>query len=99
MAESCELVMALLSAGEYQKAVQLFSWLHQFRDSDGSYWTGYVHRDDALWPLEKPTWTAGAVLLAADALHRITPAAELFTAAVAHSDRYPSQGAQRLYRF
>ncbi|MDA0978109.1 MAG: prenyltransferase [Proteobacteria bacterium] len=78
VAESCELVMALLSAGAYQPAVQLFSWLHQFRDEDGSYWTGYVHRDDALWPLEKPTWTAGAVLLAADALSNQTGAAHLF---------------------
>ncbi len=78
VAESCELVMALLAAGEYQKAVRLFSWLHQFRDKDGSYWTGYVYRDQALWPLEKPTWTAGAVLLAADALSNKTPGAHLF---------------------
>ena len=78
VAESCELVMALLSVGEYQKAVQLFGWLHEFRDEDGSYWTGYVYRDEALWPLEKPTWTAGAVLLAADALSGRTSAAHLF---------------------
>ena len=78
VAESCELTMALLAAGEYQTAVQLFSWLHQFRDGDGSYWTGYVYRDEAIWPLEKPTWTAGAVLLAADALSHKTAAALLF---------------------
>jgi len=78
VAESCELVMALLAAGEYPRAIQLFSWLHQFRDEDGSYWTGYVYEDDALWPEEKPTWTAGAVLLAADALSNKTAAASLF---------------------
>ncbi len=78
VAESCELVMALLTAGEYQQAVQLFSWLHQFKDKDGSYWTGYVHPDDELWPVEKPTWTSGAVLLAADALSNKTNAAHLF---------------------
>ena len=78
VAESCELAMSLLTAGQHRRAVQLFSWLHQFRDADGSYWTGYVHRDDALWPLEKPTWTAGAVLLAADALAGRTAAASLF---------------------
>lgn len=78
VAESCELVMALLAAGEYQRAVQIFSWLHQFRDGDGSYWTGYVFRDRALWPEEKPTWTAGAILMAADALSNRTGAAGLF---------------------
>ncbi|MGI9323426.1 MAG: hypothetical protein ACR2PJ_07585 [Pseudomonadales bacterium] len=78
VAESCELVMALLAANEQRLAVQLFSWLHQFRDADGSYWTGYVYRDQLLWPVEKPTWTAGAVLLAADALSGKTAAAHLF---------------------
>ena len=82
VAESCELVMALLSAGQYQSAIQLFSWLHQFRHEDGSYWTGYVYRDEALWPVERPTWTAGAVLLAADALSNHTNAAQLFRQAV-----------------
>lgn len=78
VAESCELVMALLTAGEKARATQLFSWLHQFRDEDGSYWTGYVYPDEALWPEEKPTWTAGAVLLAADALSNKTTASHLF---------------------
>ena len=78
VAESCELVMALLSSGQYQEAVQLFSWLHQFRDEEGAYWTGYVHRDGLLWPDERPTWTAGAVLMAADALTNRTGAAHLF---------------------
>ena len=78
VAESCELVMSLLAAGQYPQAVELFSWLHQFRHEDGSYWTGYVYRDEALWPLEKPTWTAGAVMLAADALSNHTNAAHLF---------------------
>ena len=48
VAESCELVKALLSAGQYQQAVQLFSWLHQFRDNTGAYWTVYVYRDNQL---------------------------------------------------
>ena len=78
VAESCELVMALVNAGEYQQARQLFSWLHQFKHDDGSYWTGFVYPDDALWPVERPTWTAGAILLAADALASHTGAADIF---------------------
>jgi len=79
VAESCELTMALIGAGNHKKAAQLFSWLHNFREKDGSYWTGYVYTKDELWPEEKPTWTAGAVLLAADALANATPASQLFT--------------------
>jgi len=79
IAESCELVMALLAAGDHARAVLVYSWLHQWRTDDGSYWTGYQLVEDLLWPDEKPTWTAAAILLAADALTGHTAAASLFT--------------------
>lgn len=79
VAESCELTLALLAAGDHARAVTLYSWLHQWRLDDGSYWTGYQFVQDVLWPDEKPTWTAGAILLAADALTEHTAAAKLFT--------------------
>ena len=78
VAETCELVMALLAAGDHARAVEVYSWLHQWRDSDGAYWTGYQMVEDLLWPDEKPTWTAGAILLAADALTEHTAASQLF---------------------
>ncbi|GAB3284144.1 prenyltransferase [Parahaliea aestuarii] len=79
VAESCELVMALLAAGDHARAVEVYSWLHQWREQDGAYWTGYQMVEDLLWPDEKPTWTAGAILLAADALTGHTAASRLFT--------------------
>ena len=78
IAESCELVMALLAAGEREKAEEVYGWLHQWRLSDGSYWTGYQFEERLLWPDERPTWTAGAMILAADALTEHTKAAYLF---------------------
>ncbi|MEM6775943.1 MAG: prenyltransferase [Pseudomonadota bacterium] len=79
VAESCELVLALLAAGDHARAVELYSWLHQWRSGSGDYWTGYQFAEDVLWPDERPTWTAGAVLLAADALTHHTAASRLFT--------------------
>lgn len=79
VAESCELVLALLAAGDHARAVELYSWLHQWRSDRGDYWTGYQFVEELLWPDERPTWTAGAVLLAADALTQHTRAARLFT--------------------
>ena len=78
VAESCELVMALLAAGDHARAVEVYSWLHQWRLEDGAYWTGYQFALDLHWPDEKPTWTAGAIMLAADALTAHTPAWRLF---------------------
>lgn len=79
VAESCELCLALLAAGDHARAVQLFSWLQQWRGDEGEYWTGYQFVDELLWPEERPTWTAAAILLAADALTEYTNACRLFT--------------------
>lgn len=78
IAESCELVMALLAADERDKALEVYSWLHQWRIDDGSYWTGYQFEENLLWPDERPTWTAAAIILAADALTDYSKAAHLF---------------------
>ena len=40
VAESSELVMALVKIGLVDKAEDLFNSLHQWRDEDGLYWTG-----------------------------------------------------------
>ena len=61
------------------KAKELFEWLHQWKDpKDNLYWTGYVYTDQKYWPVEKPTWTAAAVLIAADSLFRFTNGSKLF---------------------
>jgi hypothetical protein len=78
MAETSELVIALVASGEKEKARELYEALHQWRDLDGGYWTGYVFRDNTIWPAEKTTWTAGAVILATDALFTLTPAHDIF---------------------
>lgn len=91
VAESSELVMALLAAGQRQRAVSLFSWLHEHRDVDGAYWTGVTFPEGEIWPEEKPTWTAAVVLMAADALCGHTPAADLFTD---HADLPAAQATQ-----
>lgn len=67
-AETSELVLALCALGDLRAASELHTATRRLRCDDGSYWTGYVYSDDAIWPQERTTWTAGAVLLAAAAL-------------------------------
>jgi hypothetical protein len=82
-AETCELALALAVAGQRDAAIEQVAAMQHLRDEDGAYWTGYVFADDARWPVERTTWTAAAVLLAADALSGATPASGLFTEPVA----------------
>ena len=79
MAETSELIMALVMAQKPAQAQALFETLAQWQQADGGYVTGYVFRDKTIWPEDKTSWTAGAVLLAADALYDLTPAANIFT--------------------
>ncbi len=77
-AETCELVLALDAVGRVADAAALLADMQHLRDPDGSYWTGLVYEDDVRWPVERTTWTAATVVLAADALSRTTPGSGLF---------------------
>jgi hypothetical protein len=78
-AETCELALALAAAGRREAGVEQVAAMQHLRHDDGSYWTGYVFADDARWPVERTTWTAAAVVLAADALSGASAASGLFT--------------------
>ena len=67
-AETCELVLSLDALGRRGPAREMLAAMQHLRESDGSYWTGYVYADGKRWPEERTTWTGAAVVLAADAL-------------------------------
>lgn len=73
-AETCELVMALDAVGEHGRAIEQFAAMQHLRADDGRYWTGHVFPEGVHWPAEHTTYTAAAVVLAADELSRTTPA-------------------------
>lgn len=77
-AETCELVMALDNLGDRDRALRLFASMQHTRHVDGLYWTGFVYPENVFWPDEQTTYTAAAVVLAADALSGATPASGLF---------------------
>jgi len=89
-AETCELVMALDGLGEHDRARALFAEMQHLRAEDGGYWTGWVYpcegyendNPNVYWPHEHTTYTAAAVILAADAL------GERYGAATAGSSIY-----------
>ncbi len=78
-AEAAELVLALTAIGESDRAAIVFNWICDKRYDDGSYWTGVTVPDGVIWPEERTSWTAAAVLLAYDALCGLTPASQLFS--------------------
>ena len=78
-AETCECVMAHLAAGDDERARTLFEWAQAHRRDSGAYDTGIVYPDRSRFPDgECSTYTAAAVVLAADALAATGPASGLF---------------------
>jgi len=78
-AETCEAMLAHLAVGETDRAWLLFEWAQTLREPDGRYWTGIVYPEEVHFPgNEQSTYTAAAVVMAADALSQASPAWGLF---------------------
>jgi hypothetical protein len=67
-AETAELALTLAAVGERERGARLLADVQHLREQDGSYWTGLVFDEGVRWPVERSSWTAAAVVLAADAL-------------------------------
>ncbi|MGH9087137.1 MAG: prenyltransferase [Acidimicrobiales bacterium] len=78
-AETAECVLALDALGMDDLAVELLAAGQGHRLPDGNYWTGLVHPDEVSFPEgERTSYTSAAMVLAADALSRTSPASGLF---------------------
>ena len=83
--ETAECSLAFATIGDRATATELLAWTRAHRLDDGAYWTGLVHRpgrEPARFPFDEHTsYTAAAVILAADAIAGVSPASALFTGA------------------
>ncbi len=77
-AETCELALALDCAGETVAARAQLASMQHLRDPSGGYWMGLEFESGTRWPRLLSTWTAAAVLLAADALSRTSSGSGIF---------------------
>ena len=77
IAESSELAIALRTAGMEAEAREVLEWQLEWQEGDGGFRMGTA-LNWGQWPDERPSWTAAAIVLAADALHEHTPGAALF---------------------
>jgi len=78
-AETAECAIALASLGRHQQAGDLLAWVGRQRCPDGSYLTGLVYPHESSFPPEeRSSYTAAAMVLALDALSKMSPAAQLF---------------------
>jgi hypothetical protein len=89
-AETCELVMALDAIGDRARALRLYADIQHLREPGGDYWTGWQFENKAHFPAERSSWTAAAMILAADALSGATGGAALFRSVAAAQAHAPT---------
>ncbi len=78
-AETAECVLALDALGLTTKALDLFSCTQLHRREDGAYWTGLAYPEGVTFPdREVTSYTAAAIILAADALTSSSAASGIF---------------------
>jgi hypothetical protein len=77
--ETAETALAFAAIGDFATATDLLEWTRRHRRDDGSYVTGLVYPDEIVFPADETTsYTAAAVILAADAITGSSPASDLF---------------------
>ncbi|CAN5827543.1 prenyltransferase [soil metagenome] len=83
--ETAECALAHAAIGDRATATDLLAWTRAHRRDDGAYWTGLVYADDPATPPtrfpfdEHTSYTAAAIILAADAIAGASPGSTLFT--------------------
>lgn len=78
-AETAECVLALDALGLTSQALELFRCTRLHRRENGAYWTGIAYPDGVTFPdRESSSYTAAAIVLAADALSSSSKASGLF---------------------
>ena len=78
VAETNEFVIAAVKADEINLAKNIFLESLNISDEDNLPYMGWQYVENIFWPDEKPTWTAAAVILAADSLYKFTDGSNLF---------------------
>jgi hypothetical protein len=77
--ETAEFVLALSALGLDDTARDFFAGMQFLRAGSNLYWTGATFPGPVNWPSEQTTWSAGSVVLAADALVGLSDGRTLFT--------------------
>jgi hypothetical protein len=78
VAETNEFVIALVIGNKKDLAKKILLESTLISDKNNIPYMGWQYKEKIFWPNEKPTWTAAAMLLAADAVFGYTSAADLF---------------------
>ena len=78
-AESSEFIISLVKMKRKEDAKKILTEVMNITDSKNIPYMGWQYEENIFWPEEKPSWTAAALILAADTIFEFTAGSDLFT--------------------
>ena len=78
VAETCEFIIALIIVGRIEDAERLLIDVINISDEAGIPYMGWQYEENIFWPIERPSWTSSALIIAADSLFNFSKASDLF---------------------
>ena len=78
VAETSEFIISLVIQGNVKKSKELLLDLINISDENKIPYMGWQYEENIFWPNEKPSWTAAALIIAADSVLNFTDASDLF---------------------
>ena len=79
VAETAEFIIALMISNRIEDAKKILIEVMNITDSKNIPYMGWQYEENIFWPEEKPSWTAAALILAADTIFEFTAGSDLFT--------------------
>ena len=78
VAETSEFIISLMIYGDQEKSVELLTDVLNITDENKIPYMGWQYEENIFWPNEKPSWTAAALIIAADTVLNFSNASNLF---------------------
>ena len=78
VAETCEFIICLMISGREEDAKKLLKDVINISDINGVPYMGWQYEENIFWPLERPSWTSAALIIAADSVMGLSNGKDLF---------------------
>ena len=78
VAETSEFIISLMISGDLDKSKELLIDVLSICDENKIPFMGWQYEENIFWPNEKPSWTAAALIIAADSVMNFSNASDLF---------------------
>ena len=77
VAETSEFIVSLVTSNKIEEAKKILIEVMNVSDANNIPYMGWQYDENIFWPEEKPSWTAAALILAADSIYDFSKGSDI----------------------